>query len=310
MQFTTPVPIKKAEKAIGYTSQIMLLGSCFSDSIGEKFNYSKFKTLANPFGVLFSPTAIYTLIERAVDLRLFTISDLVFHNELWHCLEVHSQFSNPNSEQLLAVLNEELKKVNEFLKNTSHVFITFGTAWVYKHIAKNIRVANCHKMPQKEFQKQLLSVEEVARFSARINEKLKALNSNVSIVFTVSPVRHIKDGFEENNRSKAHLIAGIHQANSGYFPSYEIMMDELRDYRFYSSDMLHPTVIAVDYIWQKLSESFIDEATQKNMQLVAEIQNGLAHKPFHPEGDAHQRFLEKLEQKIATLANQKPPIIF
>ena len=234
MQFTTPITVQKAENPISYHSQVVLMGSCFSDSIGEKFSYSKFKTLANPFGVLFSPSAIYTIIERAVDLRLFTKSDLVFNNELWHCFEVHSQFSTPNAEQLLSVLNEQLKSLHVFLESTSHMFVTYGTAWVYKHVERNIRVANCHKIPQKKFEKQLLSVEEIASFSASIDDKLKTLNPTVTVTFTVSPVRHIKDGFIENNRSKAHLIAGIHHTTSGYFPSYEIMMDELRDYRFYT----------------------------------------------------------------------------
>ena len=311
MEFRTQVPIQKHKnKLIDYTSKVLLIGSCFSENIGEKFEYYKFQNTVNPFGILFHPKAIATLFERVVKEQYYTENDLVFHNEQWHCFDAHSSLSDFSKETLLGNLNGVLKTVREELKNSSHVIITLGTAWVYEHKIQNITVANCHKIPQKEFQKRILSVEDITASLRRVQTLITKLNPEVQIVYTVSPVRHLKDGFVENQQSKAHLLTAVHQlvtdSKATYFPSYEIMMDELRDYRFYKEDMMHPNQIAVDYIWQQFYVAWCHESTESIMKQVTTIQKGLAHKPFHPNSEQHQQFLKNLQKKKEELLKDFP----
>lgn len=311
MEFRTQLPIKKQSNTlIDYQSKILLLGSCFSENIGEKFEYYKFQNGVNPFGILFHPKAIATFFERVVKEQYYTENDLVFHNEQWHCFDAHSSLSDFSKEMLLSNLNGVLKTVREELKNTSHVIITLGTAWVYEHKKQNITVANCHKIPQKEFHKRILSVEETTLSLQQTRSLLVELNPDIQIIYTVSPVRHLKDGFIENQQSKAHLLTAVHQkvtnSNVTYFPSYEIIMDELRDYRFYKEDMVHPNQIAVDYIWQQFYTAWCHESTEPIMKQVETIQKGLAHKPFHPNSEQHQQFLKNLEKKKEELLKNFP----
>jgi hypothetical protein len=306
MEFRTQVPIQKQkDNLIDYTSKVLLIGSCFSENIGEKFEYYKFQKTVNPFGILFHPKAIATFFERVVQEQYYTENYLVFHNEQYHCFDVHSSLSNSNKEELLNNLNSILKTVKAQLQNTSHVIITLGTAWVYEHKKQNIAVANCHKIPQKEFHKRILSIEDITLSLQQIQSFLVELNPDVQIIYTVSPVRHLKDGFVENQQSKAHLLTAVHQlvsnSNVAYFPSYEIMMDELRDYRFYKEDMVHPNQIAVDYIWQQFYKTWCHESTEPVMKQVATIQKGLEHKPFNPNSEQHQQFLEDLNDKKKVL---------
>lgn len=311
MEFRTQIPIKKqSNNLIDYQSKILLLGSCFSENIGEKFEYYKFQNVVNPFGILFHPKAIATFFERMVQEQYYTENDLVFHNEQFHCFDAHSSLSDFSKETLLSNLNGILKTVREELKNTSHVIITLGTAWVYEHKKQNITVANCHKIPQKEFHKRILSVEEITSSLQQIQSLLIELNPDIQIIYTVSPVRHLKDGFIENQKSKAYLLTTVHQlvanSNATYFPSYEIMMDELRDYRFYKEDMVHPNQIAVGYIWQQFYDAWFYDATQPVMKQVETIQKGLAHKPFHPNSEQHQQFLKNLDKKKEELLKNFP----
>lgn len=311
MEFRTQIPIKKqSNNLIDYQSKILLLGSCFSENIGEKFEYYKFQKTVNPFGILFHPKAIATFFERVIQEQFYTENDLVLHNEQWHCFEAHSSLSNSNKDTLLNNLKGVLKTVKAQLQNTSHIIITLGTAWVYEHKMQNITVANCHKIAQKEFHKRLLSLEEIISSLQQIQSLLVESNPEVQIIYTVSPVRHLKDGFIENQQSKAHLLAAVHQlvANSSvsYFPSYELLIDELRDYRFYKEDMVHPNQIAVDYIWQQFYTAWCHESTESVMKQVSAIQKGLAHKPFHPDSEQHQQFLENLHDKKKVLLKNFP----
>ena len=201
------------------------------------------------------------------------------------------------------------------MQEASHVIITLGTAWTYRHIETDMLVANCHKVPQKQFLKEILSVEEVAASVENCIVLLKSINPKITVLFTVSPVRHLKDGFVENQRSKAHLLAGIHQHVSKrhlvhYFPSYELMLDELRDYRFYADDMIHPNALAVNYIWEKFQHAWISHESEQTMTEIDTIQKGLAHKPFNPDSTQHQEFLAKLHAKIDQLQQKNPNIIF
>ena len=291
---------------IDYHSKIALFGSCFSEHIAEKFDYYKFQKFDNPFGILFHPLAIENLLVNAINNKQYSEDDIFFLNEQWHCFEAHSKLSNISKEDLLNELNTQIKATHKFLNEASHIIITLGTAWVYKRIETDQFVANCHKVPQKKFQKELLSVDTVAESLDAIVSLIKTLNLEVSIIFTVSPVRHIKDGFVENTQSKSHLIAAIHQIveprqHLYYFPSYEIMLDELRDYRFYKEDMLHPNAQAIQYIWEQFHKVWISELANQTLHDVAYIQKGLSHRPFNSESEAHQLFLQKLREKQVQL---------
>lgn len=315
MQFTTKIPIEKSQNPITYESKIMALGSCFAENMSEKFDYFKFQNTVNPFGIIFNPVSIEKLVNRIVNQIEFTEKDIFFHNDLWHCYEVHSELSNPNKEEFLKQLNHLIFQSFNSLLQTSHIIITYGTSWVYRNIESNEIVANCHKVPQKQFSKEILSIDTIEKSIQNTILLIQKVNPNCYFIFTVSPVRHIKDGFVENQRSKAHLISAIHSYNqqtitNNYFPSYEIMMDELRDYRFYAEDMLHPNQTAIDYIWIKFFENYVDEKEFGLMNQVCEIQRALKHRPFNPNSESHQKFLDNLNKKINILVSKFPQITF
>lgn len=311
---------KKSNNLIDYESNILLIGSCFSENIGKKLDYFKFQNTRNPFGILFNPKAIETLIENTVQEKVYQDSDVFFHNEQWHCFDAHSKLSSSANEDLLNQLNRQIDLTAKQLRNTTHAIITLGTAWVYRHIESDKIVANCHKVSQKEFKKELLSIDSIFESLQNIISLIKSVNSKATIIFTVSPVRHLKDGFSENTLSKSHLISAIHQflyssnrSLSGveaYFPSYEILMDELRDYRFYGEDMIHPNQTAIDYVWERFKSVWISEDSFRTMEAVDTIQRGLQHKPFNPNSEAHQKFLQNLESQKEAVSRQFPHITF
>ena len=310
MNFTTKIPITQNANPIDYNSKIVSFGSCFAENMGDKLLYYKFQTQVNPFGIIFNPFSIEKLIERVVLQRYFTKDDIFFFNERWHCYEVHSELSDADAEVVLSKLNRILSDTQKQLQQATHIIITYGTSWVYRHIETNEIVANCHKVPQKQFSKELLSIDSIQKAIQNTVSLIATLNPKCNFIFTVSPVRHLKDGFVENQVSKAHLIAAIYattntkQQTLNYFPSYEIMMDELRDYRFYADDMMHPSPMAIDYIWERFAATQIDASAITTMELVQTIQKGLAHRPFNPNSKSHQKFEANLKEKIATLEAQ------
>ena len=310
MNFTTKIPITQNANPIDYNSKIVSFGSCFAENMGDKLLYYKFQTQVNPFGIIFNPFSIEKLIERVVLQRYFTKDDIFFFNERWHCYEVHSELSDADAEVVLSKLNRILSDTQKQLQQATHIIITYGTSWVYRHIETNAIVANCHKVPQKQFSKELLSIDSIQKAIQNTVSLIATLNPKCNFIFTVSPVRHLKDGFVENQVSKAHLIAAIYattntkQQTLNYFPSYEIMMDELRDYRFYTDDMMHPSPMAIDYIWERFAATQIDASAITTMELVQTIQKGLAHRPFNPNSESHQKFEANLKEKIATLEAQ------
>ena len=315
MNFQTQIPIQKSDFPIDYNSKLLSLGSCFAENMAEKFEYFKFENVVNPFGIIFNPVSLEKLILRSIHKNYFTANDIFYHNEAWHCYEVHSELSNPDREEFLSNLNQLIDSTNWHIEKSTHCLITLGTSWVYRHIESNEIVANCHKVPQKQFVKELLSIAQIEASLQNIISEIHAVNPKCNFVFTVSPVRHIKDGFVENTLSKAHLISALNASNfqlptSSYFPSYEIMMDELRDYRFYGEDMLHPNQTAIDYIWIKFFENYVDEKEFGLMNQVCEIQRALKHRPFNPDSESHKKFLENLNQKINTLVNKHPNFQF
>ncbi len=315
MNLLTKIPLQSWQSRIDYESEVLMLGSCFAENIGEKFEYYKFINLINPFGILFHPKAIETFLWMATQEEIYAETDLFFHNELWHCFDAHSSLSNSNPKKLLSDLNNALAYTKEKLRSATHVFITLGTAWAYRLKSMDMFVANCHKIPQKEFAKALLSIKEINQCLHNCIHFIKSVNPDIELIFTVSPVRHSKDGFVENNRSKSHLITALHQVieasdHVAYFPSYEIMMDELRDYRFYDTDMIHPNITAIQYIWERFSEIGISENAKKTMREVEEIQKGLTHRAFNPASKQHASFLKKLEGKKEQLQATYPFMSF
>lgn len=315
MNFTTKIQIEKYQSQIDYTSKILSLGSCFAENIGAKFDYFKFQNTTNPFGIIFNSVSIEKLVNRIVNKIEFTENDVFYHNERWHCYEVHSDLSHSSKEEFLQNLNEILETIYQQITETTHCIITYGTSWIYKNKLSNEVVANCHKVPQNQFDKEILSTEIIQNSIENTINLIQKVNPNCNFIFTISPVRHIKDGFVENQRSKAHLITAIQNlqfktCNSQYFPSYEIMMDELRDYRFYANDMLHPNQIAIDYLWSKFFENYVLETEFENMNEVCAIQKLLSHRAFNPDSENHQKFLANLKEKISRLQVKLPFVGF
>jgi len=312
MKLQTTLPLQKQSRnLIDYSSKLLLLGSCFSENIGDKLNYYKFQSAVNPFGILFQPKAIETFITNVINEKIYTEKDIFFHNERWHCFNAHSSLSSTDKSKILNSLNTANTSTTKQLNNASHIIITLGTSWVYRFIETDSLVANCHKIPQKKFLKEILSIEEITESLEAIIALIKSINNKVSIIFTVSPVRHLKNGFIENQRSKSHLLSAIHNTidpknNTLYFPSYEIMMDELRDYRFYAEDMIHPNKTAINYIWEKFFNIWFSEESQQTMKSVETIRKGMTHRSFNPESEAHLKFLKNIQQKKETLVKAFP----
>jgi len=305
--------IQKPTKHIDYQSKIGLIGSCFVENIGEKLSYYKFQNWVNPYGILFNPKAIEKVLTDIIYQKEYTTKDLFFENERWHSWHHHSDVSNPDAATVLNNINGNIKKVATELKETSHLILTLGTAWVYHHIETDQLVANCHKIPQKHFIKRILSVDEIVESLQNCVQLLQKINPNIQVIVTVSPVRHLKDGMVNNSQSKAHLVTAVHklviEKNIAYFPAYEIVIDDLRDYRFYTSDMMHPTQTAIDYVWHLFKEVWIANDSNQVMEQVAQVQKGLQHKAFNPDSIQHKLFLENLKKQEESLS-QNHKIIF
>lgn len=310
------IPPVAEDDQLSYTTPVVSMGSCFAAHLQEKFDYYKLPSFAHPFGTLFHPLAIERSLERVCLRQPFTEADFFLQDDLWLSFDLHSQWANTSLTTLLDTLNHNIFTLQEALAKTSFLVITLGTAWVYEHLPTGNIVANCHKQPQTLFKKQLLSLSQIKASLEHIVALVQRQQPHIKMIFTVSPVRHLKDGAQENLLSKSLLICAIHELlgtavqekrnNLFYFPSYEILMDELRDYRFYKEDMLHPTEQAVQYVWERFTEVFFTPSAQSLMQEVAGIQRALSHRPFNPEGEKHQKFLANLEEKIKALQRKHP----
>jgi hypothetical protein len=277
------------------------------ENIGDLLSYYKFPTLVNPYGVLFHPQAIAKLLQDVKYQKTYTKKDLIQDQGLWHSPYHHSDFSHVDPAIVIQKINECIQHTKQFLTQTSHVVFTLGTAWVYHYIERDTLVANCHKIPQNQFLKRLLSLDEIKENLNEIFKLTKELSPKAEVIFTVSPVRHLKDGFQENMRSKALLLVALNEFilkhKAYYFPSYEIMTDDLRDYRFYDADLLHPNETAIKYIWDIFEKTWIDSNSYPVMKKVMQVQKGLSHKPFHPDTESHKQFLKQLKQWKEELQN-------
>ena len=314
MDFRTIVPISKVTESITYYTSIVSLGSCFAVNMAQKFAYYKFPITVNPFGVLFHPLAIENILQHTIENSRYTAEDFFLHNELWHSFDFHSDMSQSSLKEAIQQADSQQIQLQQALQEASFCFITLGTAWVYIYNSTDTIVANCHKLPSQHFSKRLLSVEEITESLSHITALLKQFNPSITVVFTISPVRHIKDGFFENQVSKSQLFTALYpfitDSKSLYFPAYELLLDELRDYRFYANDMVHPSEMAINYIWERLVATYIETATQADMKQVDSIQKGLSHRPFNPETESHQQFLAQLQQKMEAFTMKYPHIRF
>ena len=310
MKWSTEVRVRQGEALISYKQPIVLLGSCFAAHLGAKLAHFQFQQLTNPLGVLYHPKAIETLIDRSLSGRWYTTDDFFKNQDLWRNFEAHSDLAGPDLIEATDRHNEALTDLSQSIQVASHVVITLGTAFAYRLLSSGDFVGNCQKMPATLFEKQLMDPGRLEESLLKALSKIREVNPGVHFLMTVSPVRHIRDGLVENQRSKAHLLAAVHKlADSGhvqYFPAYEIMMDELRDYRFYESDLVHPNAMAIDYIWERFKTSWIDPDLTPVMEEVDRIRKGLAHRPLHPDSDAHRSFRQKLEGQIKDLVGRYP----
>lgn len=306
MQWFTEISIPKSPSPISHSSKILSMGSCFAQTIGQKMLDSKLDILVNPFGTIFHPNAIADLLEAGIsgnqpDENLISERDgLFFH------YSAHSDLVGNSKKDLLEKLNLQTKLTGEYLKTGTHLILTLGTAWVYEFKKTQTLVANCHKQPSDFFQKRLLSLDEMKMSLKNLFSKLSAFNPNLKIILTLSPVRHIKDGIPGNQLSKSLLRVLCsdlekESENLSYFPAYEIMMDELRDYRFYKSDLIHPSEQAENYIWDKWADALFTPLTQKKVNQISKIKTELNHRPLNPESEAHRKFLQNLMQKLEQL---------
>ncbi len=310
MEFRLALTPREFEYKINHQHTLFLAGSCFTEQIGAKLSYLKFKTIENPHGILFNPISIAHSISTYVQNKVYTSDDLFFENELWGSWDHHTRFSNINKEECLNKINESQSRAHAFLKNADWLMITLGSSFVYELSSDRV-VANCHKVPADKFKKRLLSSEAIQNSLKKMLDELRVFNPSIKVIFTISPVRHLRDGFIENNRSKANLINAVHELVNNassifYFPSYELIMDDLRDYRFFAEDMVHPNYAATNYVWDKFIDSSVDESSIKIMKEIASINIARNHKPFNPTSKQHQQFLDTYRKKVLQLTEAFP----
>lgn len=304
--FRTIIPIPSYPFTINHQSPILMLGSCFVEHMGDKLHRYQFPIQRNPFGIIYNPASLAQCITRLSQHQPYTINDLQKHKELYFSFDHHSHFSHTNPQICLERSNTALEKAHHFLKEVKLVVITLGTAWVYAHKEEGRVVANCHKIPARQFHKYRLSLADCQHYLNQIREEIKALQEDCQFLFTVSPVRHWKDGAIANQTSKSTLLLAVadlvdEYSDCHYFPAYEIMMDELRDYRFYDKDLLHPNEQAIDYIWQQFQEAIIDSNSQALIPRIEKIKTAFAHRPLHPETIAFRQFCQASLKQIREL---------
>lgn len=306
MEFRTKVDLPVGVPFINHSDVLMLWGSCFAENVGKQFADNKFRCDINPFGVLYNPLSIAKALGQVVCHKRYVESDLRHEQGVWYSLMHHSSFSSDNVEYCLEKINRRLQKAEETLAQAQWIIFTWGTSWVYEWKETGEIVGNCHKLPERLFTRRILKVEEIVGEYRSLIETLLSLNPRLHCLFTVSPIRHVKDGMHGNQVSKAVLLLAaqclVEQFPSCvYFPSYEIMLDELRDYRFYADDMLHPSSIAIDYIWECLSKTFFSPSTKSILKEWEKIKKGLEHRPFDAQSEQYQRFLSQILLNIEEL---------
>lgn len=309
INFRTKIPNVIFDFNVSYKSKNMFIGSCFTENIGKKLKQAKFEVDINPFGIVYNPISVKNSLQNLIENKNFIEEDIFYFNERWNSYSHHGKFAFPNKEETLININARVKQSSINLQNTDYLFITFGTAWVYELAKTKQVVSNCHKVPAKEFKKRILTVSEIVKIYSQLLQKLEEFNPKIKLIFTISPVRHLKDGFSENNLSKSTLKLAINEivntnTNCFYFPAYEIMLDDLRDYRFYNSDLLHPNETAINYIFNYFAKSFFNEETTIICSEINKIISAKQHRPFNLKSDNYLKFKQKFIKKTEELIKQ------
>jgi hypothetical protein len=315
-KFKLTLAAKPADYKISYPNKIMLIGSCFTENIGSKLQHHLFDTNENPHGILFNPISVCNSINDIIINKSYTDHDLFLLNEVWNSWHHHSRFSGITKASALEKINTSINEANIFLKKANCLIITLGSSWLYclnenAPSSNGVVVANNHKAPAQWFSKKLMSAEDLVLKINSLIQQLAIFNPQLNIIFTISPVRHLREGLVENNRSKAVLIQAVHEIvgmheNISYFPAYEYVIDDLRDYRFYAEDLVHPNYSATNYVWDKFTETYMSIETQTVMKQIAELQLAKQHKPFFAGSLEHQKFIQSCIEKTAALMNQYP----
>lgn len=311
----TEVNIPKLNRKISYQDVLLFAGSCFADNIGVKFAENKFNAMVNPYGVLYNPISVLQMLKHASGEEVLNNKDLILHDGLWHSFAHHGRFSTAEFTDLEHGIQQNKLELESHFNDTDYLFITWGTSWVYRYLETNRVVANCHKLPAKTFERFRLSTEEIVEKYSAWLLKLKSTHPKLKIVLTVSPVRHLKDTAHGNQLSKSVLILAAESlcekfAQVTYFPSYEILLDELRDYRFYAVDMTHPNGLAIAYIWEKLSKFWMDKASVQLMPQIQKLVKAASHRPLNIETADHQQFVKSTMDKIKHFKVQNPQLNF
>lgn len=315
MNFMVDIQIKSLEKRIAYPEKLFLCGSCFTEHIGNRLGELKFSVLQNPNGILFDPLSVCRSILSYVQQKQYTENDLFYLNELWQSWQHHSQFSGIDREQVLKNINQSQQQAHAFLKEADWLIITLGSSFSYQLVETGEPVANCHRAPAQAFRKHLLGIDETVTALDNCLYQLFHFNKKIKVIFTISPVRHLRDGVVENNRSKARLIEAVHHMVNKfdrlyYFPAYELVIDVLRDYRFYDIDLAHPNYAATEFVFEKFVQYFIEPGSQALMEEIKKIVIARKHKAFQPETQAHKEFLKTHLERTKQLQEKYPELDF
>lgn len=313
IEFRTPVaPLKGHETLISHDRAVVMLGSCFSDNVGHALQRDMLDCDVNPFGTLYNPASIAGGLLDLLYGRSYTLQDLFQHEGVWHSFAHHSAFSGTDPEEVLGRINRRLRECAESLSRASVLVVTFGTAWIFREKASNKVVANCHKLHPDTFTREMLTVTSIAGLWKKMLREVAARYPDLKVIFTVSPIRHLADGAHGNQLSKSTLLLAVDKLCAEfpnialYFPAYEIMMDDLRDYRFYAADMVHPSDVAVKYIYDVFKHSFMDEATMSRAKELAKVTAKLSHRPLTQDADTLSRIKAENDRMVQELLAKYP----
>ncbi|WP_319500080.1 GSCFA domain-containing protein [uncultured Draconibacterium sp.] len=312
-KFQTIVDVPSFQWQTGYKKKNLFMGSCFTENVGAKMEALKYPVDINPFGILYNPLSVANGLQLLLEERQLSPNDLIRHNGLWHSFSHHGRFSNTEQNKALDDINTRIISSATFLKQAGFLFLTFGTAWIYRYKKSGELVSNCHKIPAREFVRERLSVQQIVDVYRELLLKIWQVNPDLKVVFTISPIRHWKDGAVENQRSKSTLILAVDQLiqehgaeKCAYFPSYEIVMDELRDYRFYAEDMLHISEVAVKHIWSRFETALINPESIEIAREVQKISNAVKHRPINKKSLEYSKFLLSFLNKLELLEKRFP----
>lgn len=314
MKLRTPIKLDELKCQITHLTPVIMMGSCFTDNVGDKLTKYLFDVVVNPFGVTYNPMSVKKGITQLLSREKYKEEDLEFHNELWFSFDHYTKYSATSKEEALLKINTDFSIAKQKLQSAGFLIITFGTAFSYRYKETGEIVCNCHKIPASQFERSMISPKSIIQEYEELITQLLKVNPELQVIFTVSPVRHLKDGLVENQRSKAALLLAINELiqlfpnTAQYFPSYEIMMDDLRDYRFYDTDMVHPNDQAIDYIWEKFIETAIAQEAQKIIEKLDPLLKARSHRPLHTDTEAYKKFSDQLGLNEAKLKNIYPEI--